>query len=567
MSPLSESRTAFDEETDVVVVGFGASGSVAAIEAAEHGARVIAIDRWGRGGASARSGGIIYAGGGSAQQQAAGFHDDPDQMEQYLALEEGVPVDDARLSRFCRRSLEDLGWLEAHGVRFPMGFDPAKTVVPVDDQVGLYFSGNEKHYAGEVPAVARGHRVAGRGMSGHDLVEALHGAAVEAGVDVRTRTRLVGLITDPSGQVVGVETLVLPADLVTRAVHAVSFRLLDTVGPVLHRVPTRLTAAVDRFEQRRGRRVRVGARSGVVLATGGFSFNHDLLATHAPVYARAMPLGTAGDDGSGMILAQAAGAALRLADRCGASRFIAPPSAFCHGVLVDADGERVCDESLYAATLSVHIASHGGRAWLILDRSARRKILEQIRASAPLHSRSLRQFVSGRASHVAFPRVFGSINLYLNRVVAPSIEALGVRCGIPPARLQETVDRYNEMARLGEPDPMGKSADLVRPVATPPFTAVPCHLDSVLFPAPNITLGGLDVDEDQRVRRSDGTVIPGLYAVGRCAAGVASRSYVSGLSLADCVYSGRNLGMVVTAPGAVAGMARVPGGSGSAPDR
>ena len=567
MSPEPERRTAFDEEADVVVVGFGASGSVAAIGAAEHGARVIAIDRWGRGGASARSGGIIYAGGGSAQQQAAGFHDDADLMEHYLALEEGAPIDDARLSRFCHRSLEDLGWIEAHGVRFPMGFDATKTVVPIDDQVGLYFSGNEKHHAGEVPAVASGHRVAGKGMSGLDLVEALHRSAVAVGVDVRSRTRLVGLITDPSGQVVGVETLALPGDLVTRGVHAACFRLLDSIGPVLHRVPRWLTVAVDRFEQRRGRRVRIGARSGVVLATGGFSYNHDLLVTHAPAYARTMPLGTAGDDGSGMVLAQAAVAALRLVDRCGASRFIAPPTAFCHGVLVDAGGERVCDESLYGATLSVHIASRGGRAWLILDRSARKKVLEQIRASAPLHSRPLRQFASGRANHVAFPRVFGSINLFLNRVVAPSIEALGVRCGIPPGRLQETMDRYNETAFLGEPDPMGKSADLVRPVVEPPFAAVPCHLDSVLFPAPNITLGGLDVDEDQRVRRSDGNVIPGLYAVGRCATGVASRSYVSGLSLADCVYSGRNVGMAVTAPGAAAALARVDGGSGQAGDR
>lgn len=158
--------------------------------------------------------------------------------------------------------------------------------------------------------------------------------------------------------------------------------------------------------------------------------------------------------------------------------------------------------------------------------------------------------MSGRANHVAFPRVFGSINLFLNRVAAPSLEALAARCGIPDDRLQETVSRYNEMARLGGPDPMGKSADLVRPVATPPFTAIPCHLDSIIFPAPNITLGGLDVDEDQRVRKPDGTTIPGLYAVGRCAAGVASRSYVSGLSLADCVYSGRNVGMAITAPGA-----------------
>ncbi len=549
MARFGNDSSTFEEEADVVVVGFGASGSVAAIEAAEHGARVIAIDRWGRGGASARSGGIIYAGGGSEQQKRAGFDDNPEQMERYLALEEGVSFDDARLSRFCHRSLEDLGWLERHGVDFPMKFDPTKTVVPMDDQVGLYFSGNEKHFGDDVPAVARGHRVAGEGMSGHDLVEALHSAAADVGVDVRPSSRLVDLVTDSSGRVVGIETLVVPSDPVSRALHSMSFRLIDTAGPLLHRVPPALTRAVDLIERRRSRRVRIAARSGVVLATGGFSYNHDLLTAHAPAYAHAMPLGTAGDDGSGMLLAQAVGAGLRLTDRCGASRFIAPPLAYASGVLVDADGERICDESLYAATLSVNIAAHGGRAWLIVDRSLRDQVVAQIRSSVPIHSRPLRQLVSGRANHVVFPRLFGSINLLLNRATAPTLGALGTRCGIRPDRLSQTIQDYNAMATAGTPDPLGKSADLIRPIEAAPFTAIPCHLDSEIFPAPNITLGGLDVDEDQRVRRPDGTVVPGLYAVGRCAAGVASRSYVSGLSLADCVFSGRNAGMATTAPG------------------
>jgi len=183
-----------EEQVDVVVVGLGVAGTAAAIEAAEGGARVVAIDRWGRGGASARSGGVIYAGGGTEQQRAAGFDDDAEQMRRYLALEEGVPVDDARLRRFCERSLEDHGWLSVHGVSVPMGFDPAKAVVPVDDGTGLYYSGNEKHYAASVPAMPRGHRVAGAGMSGHDLVAELHRAAAAAGVDVRAPARLVELV-------------------------------------------------------------------------------------------------------------------------------------------------------------------------------------------------------------------------------------------------------------------------------------------------------------------------------------------------------------------------------------
>ena len=58
-----------------------------------------------------------------------------------------------------------------------------------------------------------------------------------------------------------------------------------------------------------------------------------------------------------------------------------------------------------------------------------------------------------------------------------------------------------------------------------------------------LTLGGLAVEEDTgRVVRTDGTAIEGLYAAGRSAVGICSNSYVSGLSLADCVFSGRRAG-------------------------
>jgi len=534
-----------EEVVDVVVVGLGAAGTVAAIEAAEQGAKVVAIDRWGRGGASARSGGVVYAGGGTEQQRAAGFDDDADRMLRYLTLEEGEGADGARLRRFCDRSLEDLGWLTTHGVSVPMGFDPAKAVVPVDDTTGLYFSGNEKHFAASVPAVPRGHRVAGAGMSGRDLVADLHRAANAAGVDVRAPARLVRLVRD-DGRVAGVDILVLRTDPLTRLLHSIAYRLIDLSGSVLRRVPRRLSTAVAALEERHGRKVRLLARQGVLLATGGFSFNHQLMHEVAAPYAGAMPLGTPGDDGSGILAAQDIGAAVRLMDHCGASRFYAPPAAFGAGILVDADGQRICDETLYAATLSARIAEHGGRAWLVVDGATRRQAWAQVRAAPQLHRRPLRQLLDGRANHIVFIRLFGSINLFVNRTMAPSVRVLAGRIGVPPSALEATVDEYDESARIGRPDPMGKPAELFRPLGPGPYAAVPCHLDSLLFPAPCITLGGLDVDAGQRVLRPDGTFIDGLFAAGRCAAGVTSRSYVSGLSLADCVFSGRTAGRCVT---------------------
>ncbi len=356
---------------------------------------------------------------------------------------------------------------------------------------------------------------------------------------------------------VGVEVLALADDPFSRAVHGALYRLIDGSAAAAHRVPGALNRVVDRFEHRRGRRVRIGARSGVVLATGGFSYAHDLLAEHAPAFRGTLPLGTPGDDGSGIRAARRIGAAVRSMDRCGASRFIAPPVGFCSGVLVDAAGERICDESLYAATLSARIADHGGRAWLVLDADARAEIAEQIRRSPKLRDRPLRQIVSGRASAVIFPRVFGTVNLHLNRQIAPDLRSLATACELPVEQLVATIGSYNDggAGRLCR-RPWARTPHSFGPSPRLPFAAVPCHLGGVLFPAPCITLGGLDVDgATQQVRRDDGTAIAGLFAVGRSAAGIASRSYVSGLSLADCVFSGRNAGRALAGapPVAVAG--------------
>ena len=88
-----------------------------------------------------------------------------------------------------------------------------------------------------------------------------------------------------------------------------------------------------------------------------------------------------------------------------------------------------------------------------------------------------------------------------------------------------------------------ETAELLQPLDTPPFYAIDCSLDSKLFPAPCMTLGGLRVEgETGRVLRADGAAIEGLYAAGRNAVGVSSRSYMSGLSIADCFFSGRNAG-------------------------
>jgi glutamate dehydrogenase/leucine dehydrogenase len=66
----------WDQEADVVVVGFGGAGACAALEAKAQGARVLVLDRFHGGGATAISGGVFYAGGGTHIQREAGVDDD-----------------------------------------------------------------------------------------------------------------------------------------------------------------------------------------------------------------------------------------------------------------------------------------------------------------------------------------------------------------------------------------------------------------------------------------------------------------------------------------------------------
>ena len=89
-------------------------------------------------------------------------------------------------------------------------------------------------------------------------------------------------------------------------------------------------------------------------------------------------------------------------------------------------------------------------------------------------------------------------------------------------------------------DAMGKAAHHVQEINTPPYYAIDCSLGSRKSPCATITLGGLAVDEtNSQVKREDGSVIEGLYAVGRNAAGIPSMGYMSGLAIGHCVFTGR----------------------------
>ena len=530
----------WDDEVDVAVVGFGGAGSCAAIEARRLGARVLVIDRFSGGGATARSGGVVYLGGGSTQQRLAGYDDDSEEMFKYLSLEVGDAVDERTLRAFCAESLSNLAWLESLGLPFPpSGSAPVKTSYPADECT-LYFSGNElvHPYSARARPAPRGHRAPGAGLTGHVLYDRLREATLASGAQVRYRSRAARLFTDADGCVYGLEILSLPASSAWNHIHAALFQIATNGAMLSRSLGARCRSMIARLESKLARPWRVRVRGGVILCAGGFIQNPEMMNKHAKRYAECMPLGTAGDDGNGIALGQSAGGATGQMGRCSAWRFINPPEAFTRGVLVDAQGQRICNEELYGAKLGECIGEeHAGCAFLVIDSEiateAHRQIREQHRAF--------------------FQKITAFMNLFINRYKALSLDELGSRCGMPPGALRATLEAYNAAALRGGPDEYGKAAHLLRPIRTPPFYAINCSVDNPKFPTPCLTLGGLLVDGlAGQVLREDGSPIGGLYAAGRNAVGVSSRSYVSGLSLADCIFSGRHAGRHAAASGAAA---------------
>jgi succinate dehydrogenase/fumarate reductase flavoprotein subunit len=135
----------WDFTTDVAVIGFGAAGACAAIEAADAGAKVMLFERnSGSGGASGLSGGEIYIGGGGGTdaQRAAGFEDSTEDFIAYLKAAGGPCVNEAKCERYGREALAHYDWLKAQGVPYRGNYLPGKHIEPTDDST-LIWSGSE----------------------------------------------------------------------------------------------------------------------------------------------------------------------------------------------------------------------------------------------------------------------------------------------------------------------------------------------------------------------------------------------------------------------------------------
>ncbi|MEH6581425.1 MAG: FAD-binding protein [Halioglobus sp.] len=521
----------WDDSVDIAVLGFGGAGAAAAIEARDAGADVAVVERFNGGGSTKISGGILYAGGGTRIQRDASVEDSPENMYNYLVREAADAVCENTLRHFCEDSAENLDWLMEQGVPFQASLCPFKTSYP-SNQYYLYYSGNEAFppYTDTAKPAARGHRAHGKGVSGAALFEPLREAAQRKGVKILTQNCALGLITGTKGEVLGIRLARLQAKSLSGWLHRKLYDLLifsryaSMYVPVITWV---LRAALKKLESSYSETLNLRATRGVIISTGGFFYNRDMVEEYAPRHLPGMPLGTIGDDGSGILLGESVGGETGLMENVSQWRFVNPPESFIKGVLVDMRGQRICNEMLYGAQLGEQIQEKAdGDAWLILD--------------ARLIKRAMREIGPSRA--MWFQSATALMYLLVARKKAGSLSALADKIGIPASALQETLRQYNSDAKSGKDDPLGKPASHRQLLEEGPWYALDCRVTGIVR-NPSITLGGLRVDQTTgEVLSASGGKVGGLYAAGRSAVGIASHSYVSGLSIAGCVFSGRRAG-------------------------
>lgn len=494
-APVQEPDS-WDMEADVVVIGFGGAGTCAAIEAAEAGAQVVAFEKASNaGGNTAHSGGVIYLGGGTPLQKQHGFDDTPDNMYTYLEAAMGQTADKERLRYYADHSVEHYEWLTGLGIEFGQKYWEGKVVQPPAQEGGLSYSGNEANwpYSEIAEPAPRGHMPAGAGAA---VYAPLKARADELGIEVHYNTAGERLVVNEEGRVVGVRVRTGAVD--------------PSATPAAGATP------VPQEE------LYVKARQGVILTTGGFQFNREMLAVHAPWYLPAFPLGGPhqGDDGSGIKMAQAVGADVVNMGSASPWKFIYAPGEMCKAILVDGRGARIVNESAYGEDVgNAIIRRAGGVAWLVMTEAIAREV-EAAGGPPPMAT-----------------------------YTADTLEELAEQMGVDVAVFTNTVNFYNEQAAEGHDPLFHKKADYLMPLDQGPFLAIDFGINTGI---PFITLGGLRANVNCEVLDSFDEVIPGLYAAGRTAPGISNEVYNSGTAVGDCTFWGRVAGRSAAAADPVA---------------
>ena len=484
-------------DADVVVVGAGGAGMTAAITAAAEGKSVVILESQSMvGGNSVRATGGMNAGktvyqdenefGESAgvektlktaaekyadnetitalaktvseqwaayQANPTGYFDSVELMELDTMIGGKGINDPALVETLCENSADAIDWLDENGI----------TLHSVSSFGGA-----------SVKRIHRPVNAEGKTVSvGSYMIPLLQENCEKAGVKMMLDTTATEILTDANGAAVGVKATGASGETVT-----------------------------------------VNAKA-VVLATGGFGANLDMVVKYKPELKGFMTTNAPGIQGQGIEMAQAIGAATVDMDQIQIHPTVEANTAALiteglrgdGAILINEEGQRFIDEVGTRDVVSAaEIAQTGSYSWLVVDQAM------------------------ADASSV--------IQGYIKKgytVTGSTYEELGKAMGVDAAAFAETMEKWNGYVEAKNDPDFGRTS-FANPLNAAPYYAVK------VTAGVHHTMGGLKINANTEVLNEKGEVIPGLFAAGEVTGGVHGANRLGGNAVADFTVFGRIAG-------------------------
>lgn len=484
-------------DADVVVVGAGGAGMTAAITAAAEGKSVVILESQSMvGGNSVRATGGMNA-GKTVYQDENEFGESAG-VEKTLKTAAEKYADNETITALAKTVSEQWAAYQAN----PTGYFDSVELMELDTMIG------------------------GKGINDPELVETLcansadaidwldehgitlHNVSSFGGASVKRIHRPV----NAEGKTVSVGSYMIPLLEENCKKAGVQILLNTTANEIL--TDANGAAAGIKATGSTGETVTVNAKA-VVLTTGGFGANLDMVVKYKPELKGFMTTNAAGIQGQGIEMAQAIGAATVDMDQIQIHPTVEANTAALiteglrgdGAILINEEGQRFIDEVGTRDVVSAaEIAQTGSYSWLVVDQAM------------------------ADASSV--------IQGYIKKgytVTGATYEELGKAMGVDAAAFAETMEKWNGYVEAKNDPDFGRTS-FANPLNTAPYYAVK------VTAGVHHTMGGLKINANTEVLNEKGEVIPGLFAAGEVTGGVHGANRLGGNAVADFTVFGRIAG-------------------------
>ena len=484
-------------DADVVVVGAGGAGMTAAITAAAEGKSVVILESQ-----SMVGGNSVRATGG--MNAAKTVYQDENEFGESAGVEKTLKTaaekyaDNETITALAKTVSEQWAAYQAN----PTGYFDSVELMELDTMIG------------------------GKGINDPELVETLcansadaidwldehgitlHNVSSFGGASVKRIHRPV----NAEGKTVSVGSYMIPL-LQENCEKAGVKMMLDTTATEILTDANGAAVGV-KATGASGETVTVNAKA-VVLATGGFGANLDMVVKYKPELKGFMTTNAPGIQGQGIEMAQAIGAATVDMDQIQIHPTVEANTAALiteglrgdGAILINEEGKRFIDEVGTRDVVSAaEIAQTGSYSWLVVDQAM------------------------ADASSV--------IQGYIKKgytVTGATYEELGKAMGVDAAAFAETMEKWNGYVEAKNDPDFGRTS-FANPLNTAPYYAVK------VTAGVHHTMGGLKINANTEVLNEKGEVIPGLFAAGEVTGGVHGANRLGGNAVADFTVFGRIAG-------------------------